>query len=162
MTVSADGTPESILDDTLISKSGDKPNGKPDDADHAAPSGWAFWSTDRTRTQTATPGGTQKQIGELAVADTPSQSHPEAAQFNEQRDGTKAKPKRNGSLLRRKRANPDKAELSGDSSATTPCQPRDQALPLEVYTRRKTTRPSRFREGRHPSRQDQTSFFRSL
>jgi hypothetical protein len=120
VTVSADGTPESILDDTLISKSDDKPNGKPDDADHAAPSGWAFWSTDKTRTQTATPGGTQKQIGELAVADTPSQSHPEAAQFNEQRDGTQAKPKRTGSLLRRKQANPDKLEQSGDSSATTP------------------------------------------
>jgi hypothetical protein len=116
VTVSADGTPESVLDDTLIGKSDEKP----DDADHTAPSGWAFWSTDKTRTQTATPGGTQKQIGELAVADTPSQSHPEAAQFNEQRDGTKAKPKRNGSLLRRKRANLDKLEQSGGSSATTP------------------------------------------
>jgi len=116
VTVSADGTPESILDDTLVGKS-DK---KRDDADHVAPSGWAFWSTDKTITQTATPGGTQKQIGELAVADTPSQSHPEAAQFNEQRDGAMAKPKRNGSLLRRKQAALDKPEQSGESSATTP------------------------------------------
>jgi hypothetical protein len=119
VTVSADGTPESVLDDTLVGKPDDKPDDKPDKADHDAPTGWAFWSTDKTRTQTTTPGGTQKQIGELAVADTPSQSHPEAAQFNEQRDGAKAKPKRNGSLLGRKRANLDKPEQPGVSPATT-------------------------------------------
>ncbi|KAM0698427.1 hypothetical protein Q7P36_001894 [Cladosporium allicinum] len=130
VTVSADGTPESMLDDTLVSRSDDKPNGKPDDADHDAPSGWAFWSTDKTRTQAATPGGTQKQIGELAVADTPSQSHPEAAQFNEQRDGAKAKPKRNGSLLRRKRANLDKPEQSGESPATTPVSTPRSSTPV--------------------------------
>lgn len=47
--------------------------------------GWAFWSKDSTGDTSPTPSGTQKQVGELAVADTPSQSHPEAAQFNEQR-----------------------------------------------------------------------------
>lgn len=130
VTVSADGTPESILDDTLARKSDDKPDDKPDNADTAAPSGWAFWSTDKTRTQAATPGGTQKQIGELAVADTPSQSHPEAAQFNEQRDGAKAKPRRNGSLLGRKRANLDKPEQSGGSSATTPVSTPRSSTPV--------------------------------
>ncbi|CAD0087414.1 unnamed protein product [Aureobasidium mustum] len=48
-------------------------------------SGWAFWSRAQGKDETETPNGTQRQIGELAVADTPSQSHPEAAQFNEQR-----------------------------------------------------------------------------
>ena len=48
-------------------------------------SGWAFWSRAEEKDQSETPGGTQRQVGELAVADTPSQSHPEAAQFNEQR-----------------------------------------------------------------------------
>lgn len=50
-------------------------------------SGWAFWSYDKPKDNAGppTPGDTQKQIGELAVADTTSQSHPEAAQFNEQR-----------------------------------------------------------------------------
>ncbi|KAK4910334.1 hypothetical protein LTR66_017438, partial [Elasticomyces elasticus] len=46
--------------------------------------GWAFWSKERSKNDIVTPSGTQKQIGELAVADTPSQSHPEVAQFNEQ------------------------------------------------------------------------------
>ena len=48
-------------------------------------SGWAFWSRAGEKDESETPGGTQRQVGELAVADTPSQSHPEAAQFNEQR-----------------------------------------------------------------------------
>jgi hypothetical protein len=48
-------------------------------------SGWAFWSRAEEKEESQTPNGTQRQVGELAVADTPSQSHPEAAQFNEQR-----------------------------------------------------------------------------
>jgi hypothetical protein len=46
--------------------------------------GWAFWSRAQDGGESSTPNGTQRQVGELAVADTPSQSHPEAAQFNEQ------------------------------------------------------------------------------
>ncbi|KAI4744805.1 hypothetical protein E4T50_04792 [Aureobasidium sp. EXF-12298] len=48
-------------------------------------SGWAFWSRAQGKDESEAPNGTQRQVGELAVADTPSQSHPEAAQFNEQR-----------------------------------------------------------------------------
>ncbi|KAL9074040.1 MAG: hypothetical protein Q9157_004530 [Trypethelium eluteriae] len=49
-------------------------------------SAWAFWSKDKPKDDgKATPGGTQKQVGEIAVADTPSQSRPEAAQYNEQK-----------------------------------------------------------------------------
>jgi hypothetical protein len=48
-------------------------------------SGWAFWSRAEEKEGSQTPNGTQRQVGEIAVADTPSQSHPEAAQFNEQR-----------------------------------------------------------------------------
>lgn len=49
------------------------------------PSGWAFWSRDKPQSnETADLNATHKQVGELAVADTPSQSAPEAAQFNEQ------------------------------------------------------------------------------
>lgn len=115
ITVSADGTPESTMDNTPIPK----PDDKQDTEQHTS-SGWAFWSTDKAKTPIATPGGTHKQIGELAVADTPSQSHPEAAQFNEQREIPKVKPKRAGSLLGRKRGAVDKAEQSGESSSTTP------------------------------------------
>lgn len=52
----------------------------------ASSSGWAFWSREQIDELSSTPNGTQRHIGELAVADTPSQSHPEAAQFNEGRE----------------------------------------------------------------------------
>jgi hypothetical protein len=74
-------------------------------SDRPKPSGWAFWSMDKATTagDTATANETQMQVGELAVADTPSQSHPEAAQFNEQRQERKnagpTTPKRASSLL---------------------------------------------------------------
>ncbi|KAF2185874.1 hypothetical protein K469DRAFT_631807 [Zopfia rhizophila CBS 207.26] len=48
-------------------------------------SGWAFWSREKPNgDDNGDPNSPQKQVGELAVSDTPSQSHPEAAQFNEQ------------------------------------------------------------------------------
>jgi hypothetical protein len=40
--------------------------------------GWAFWSTEMTGDDKS-----GKQVGELAVANTPSQDRPEAAQFNQ-------------------------------------------------------------------------------
>lgn len=46
-------------------------------------SGWAFWSSQRSDGKES--GATQKQVGELAVSNTPSQTKPEAAQFNEQK-----------------------------------------------------------------------------
>jgi hypothetical protein len=49
------------------------------------PVGWAFWFRDKPKTDDQPEEGTsQKQVGEIAVSNTPSQSHPEAAQFNEQ------------------------------------------------------------------------------
>ncbi|EMD58846.1 hypothetical protein COCSADRAFT_165101 [Bipolaris sorokiniana ND90Pr] len=49
------------------------------------PSAWAFWYRGKPEDEKK-PGdaGPQKHVGEVAVFDTPSQSHPEAAQFNEQ------------------------------------------------------------------------------
>ncbi|KAF2859971.1 hypothetical protein K470DRAFT_258315 [Piedraia hortae CBS 480.64] len=44
--------------------------------------GWAFWAGNRKSRANSTDGP-HKEVGELAVADTPSQSHPEAAQFEE-------------------------------------------------------------------------------
>ncbi|KAJ4376116.1 hypothetical protein N0V83_001397 [Neocucurbitaria cava] len=51
----------------------------------AKPSAWAFWYRGKPGEESkATEGGAQKHVGEVAVFDTPSQSNPEAAQFNEQ------------------------------------------------------------------------------
>ncbi|KAK7529514.1 uncharacterized protein J3D65DRAFT_642228 [Phyllosticta citribraziliensis] len=56
--------------------------------------GWAFWSRSQPKDfDQSDAASTHKQIGELAVADTPSQSHPEAAQFNEHRDEPPKEPK---------------------------------------------------------------------
>ena len=90
-------------------------------------SGWAFWSSDKLKDPLPTPGGTQKQIGEIAVADTPSQSHPEAAQFNAQPDDvtTAAKPisKRGGSLLRPTKGLKSRPTTASDSSSPLPLSP---------------------------------------
>ncbi|KAF2851728.1 hypothetical protein T440DRAFT_422357 [Plenodomus tracheiphilus IPT5] len=48
-------------------------------------SAWAFWYRGGPGDDNKpAEGGAQKHVGEVAVMDTPSQSHPEAAQFNEQ------------------------------------------------------------------------------
>jgi len=57
-------------------------------------SGWAFWSADKPKETPQVQDDAQKQVGEIAVANTPSQSHPEAAQFNEQREAKKSAPKK--------------------------------------------------------------------
>ncbi|KAF2216422.1 hypothetical protein CERZMDRAFT_33406 [Cercospora zeae-maydis SCOH1-5] len=86
------------------------------DADRPRSSGWAFWSKEKPQeTSNVNNEETQKQVGEIAVADTPSQSHPEAAQYNEQRD-PKAEVKRGSSLLRRGRKQKP-TDISGDTTA---------------------------------------------
>ena len=54
-------------------------------------SGWAFWSKEPPSPgpSPGIEGSVHKLVGELAVADTPSQSRPEAAQFNEQEQSSK-------------------------------------------------------------------------
>jgi hypothetical protein len=80
----AEGQPDAPVEPVA-----DAPQGPQNDAAAAtAPpkaSGWAFFfkaqpKTDGQSSETAA----HKQVGELAVSDSPSQSHPEAAQFNEQ------------------------------------------------------------------------------
>lgn len=120
--------PQIAAEDKKDSKNDAEPNATRTDSNEERPksSGWAFWSTDKPKEVAPTPGGTQKQVGELAVADTPSQSHPEAAQFNEQREEdslAKSSVMRTASLLRPKRGRPDKETgktSSGESSAVTP------------------------------------------
>lgn len=73
--------------------------------------GWAFWSSDKPGEKS--PGESERQVGELAVADTPSQSHPEAAQFNEQRDESTKAPSKNDKQASTlpKRGRGDKAKV---------------------------------------------------
>ncbi|KAF7195427.1 hypothetical protein HII31_03319 [Pseudocercospora fuligena] len=93
-----------------------EPSKRKDPEEQPKSSGWAFWSKEKTKDSTKGEEETQKQIGELAVADTPSQSHPEAAQYNQQPD-RKVEVKRSGSLLRRKRGRPESKDVSGETTA---------------------------------------------
>ncbi|KAF2475069.1 uncharacterized protein BDR25DRAFT_278981 [Lindgomyces ingoldianus] len=55
--------------------------------DPPKPSGWAFWIRQNPKVESNTAASLpHKQVGEVAVFDTPSQSNPEAAQFNEQEE----------------------------------------------------------------------------
>jgi hypothetical protein len=87
--------------------------------------GWAFWSRE---TPDAESGDIHKQVGELAVADTPSQTHPEAAQFNEQEESLPKEPPKEAAKaplksklgsLRGRTHGKDKEPLS---EATTPAK----------------------------------------
>nr|OQO27429.1 hypothetical protein B0A51_07880 [Rachicladosporium sp. CCFEE 5018] len=92
-------------------------------AERPKSAGWAFWSQDKTsKDESPTPGGTARQVGELAVADTPSQSHPEAAQFNEQREPKSSKPLPSDAsgLLKPKRSKKESSEIT----------PKDSTIPL--------------------------------
>ncbi|CAK3856455.1 Hypothetical predicted protein [Lecanosticta acicola] len=117
---------------------------KDDEEDRPKSSGWAFWSKDRSKDAAPTPEGADTEVGELAVADTPSQSHPEAAQFNqerEQRKQDKAELKRSSSLLRPKRGRPEKADnLSGDTTAAvTPIESQNQTPAVSQFQTPKET-----------------------
>ena len=84
---------------------------------------WAFWSKEKPGPEAKDEGPVHKQVGELAVADTPSQSQPEAAQFNEQEQQQqqqpppKEQPKPKANQSRGRQAAKDK---DGISKPTTP------------------------------------------
>ncbi|KAF3046858.1 hypothetical protein E8E12_003036 [Didymella heteroderae] len=101
----------------------------------AKASGWAFWYREPATDSKPADGETQKHVGEVAVFDTPSQSHPEAAQFNEQgqpktdtpepvKEPAKQKEsivkKSLGSLRGRSRKKADSKDLSNETPADTP------------------------------------------
>lgn len=101
----------------------------------AKASGWAFWYREPATDGNPADGETQKHVGEVAVFDTPSQSHPEAAQFNEQEqpkadapETVKEAPKQKeslvkksiGSLRGRSRKKAASKDLSSETPADTP------------------------------------------
>ena len=98
-------------------------------------SGWAFWYREPATVGNPAEGEAQKHVGEVAVFDTPSQSRPEAAQFNEQEqpkpdalEQAKQPPKSTesivkkslGSLRGRSRKKATSKDLSSETSTDTP------------------------------------------
>ncbi|KNG45485.1 hypothetical protein DDE82_008476 [Stemphylium lycopersici] len=117
------------------------------------PSAWAFWYRGKPEDE-KTPGeaGPQKHVGEVAVFDTPSQSNPEAAQFNEQ-EQTKSDsdvpkepqtapeerpaPKKSFASLR---GRPKTKAAGKDSPANTPSSSK-AATPTKISPVREPTKP---------------------
>ncbi|KAF2397812.1 hypothetical protein EJ06DRAFT_481470 [Trichodelitschia bisporula] len=77
----------SVTEPTASSQAASKPQ-PPKGPQRQKSTGWVFWS--KSQPSETDPN---KQVGELAVADTPSASHPEAAQFNEGEEAPKTTPK---------------------------------------------------------------------
>jgi hypothetical protein len=117
----ADPTTSTVSDNASVNSGRDSVRGP----SRKKSTGWAFWSPG---TPDAESGDVHKQVGELAVADTPSQTHPEAAQFNEQEEPLPKEPPKEvtktplksklGSLRGRSRGK-DKESLS---EASTPAK----------------------------------------
>lgn len=101
-------------------------------------SGWAFWARESTTDDAPATGGTERQVGELAVADTPSQSHPEAAQFNQERD-PKTLPKKSptNTSLKDKNGRVTAVASSVDSTTATPSDSPPQTRPQTPEPARK-------------------------
>ncbi|QIW94641.1 hypothetical protein AMS68_000159 [Peltaster fructicola] len=142
-----------------------KPDEPSDNDNQQRSSGWAFWSYERPKELVSTPNGTQKQLGEIAVADTPSQSHPEAAQFNEQRQKAKLDAAKAGALPSAKRARnsksaePEAPAVAAASQTTitlddTPVQPEETKTNTQRGKARRLDVPntvSPMFEGMYPS-----------
>jgi hypothetical protein len=91
------------------------------------PSGWAFWYTDKPSTHDKSVNGeAQRHVGEVAVLDTPSQSHPEAAQFNEQEQVATNTPRENPGQL------PKKESLAKKSFASLRGRPKAKSTASET------------------------------
>ena len=121
-----------------------KTDPKPDSktAQPSAPrksTGWAFWSREEPEDEQDT-SKTHKQVGEIAVEGTPSQNHPEAAQFNESaeqeqasKEITKGKPKsgRGRNVAKdsqQQPATPSKNTPSGSPDRKNPIEPKVAAV----------------------------------
>lgn len=104
-------------------------------------SAWAFWSREKPDSDTASDtASTHKQIGELAVADTPSQSHPEAAQFNEREESPqKAPPKIRGRKPSKQLTSKPSTPAKTSPTDSPALKPADQQAPIKET---QTTKPA--------------------
>jgi hypothetical protein len=120
--------PSNPLSGTGASTDANKMSGK--SAERKKSTGWAFWSRETPDSEDS--GDVHKQVGELAVADTPSQTNPEAAQFNEQEEPVSKEPPKSVARSIRERTRGKDKESS--SSASTPAK----TTPSHSPTRKST------------------------
>jgi hypothetical protein len=100
-------------------------------------SGWAFWSKEPDEPETNLEGSIHRHVGEIAVANTPSQSHPEAAQFNVvDQSLPKETPK---STLKKGRGRPPK--VTEGSASSTPLKTTPQPSPARIEAETSSKQP---------------------
>ncbi|KAJ4351671.1 uncharacterized protein N0V89_007014 [Didymosphaeria variabile] len=121
--------------------------------DRSNSQGWAFWFKSQPKAEVNKDGAiAHKLVGEVAVADTPSQSHPEPAQFNELEQPEAEAPKPAGVSQAKEPATTSRSFLSlrGRSRAKT--------VPKEIATdtpnSSKTVTPSKTSPTPSPTRPD--------
>ncbi|KAF2758858.1 hypothetical protein EJ05DRAFT_324217 [Pseudovirgaria hyperparasitica] len=100
--------------------------------------GWAFWSRENPKAKDDTDS-VHREVGEIAVADTPSQNHPEAAQFNEReeprsQEHTPAKARPHGKDSVKKSATSSTPSITNRGMKPKPIEDSDTAVqpPLKV------------------------------
>ena len=113
-------------------------------------SGWAFWYRENPKVDGKTDEGPNKHVGEVAVSDTPSQSHPEPAQFNEQEQAEDEAPKETSPptveepiakrSFRSLRGRPKSKSTSKDVPTKTPSSSKT-VTPSKTSPARSPTRP---------------------
>lgn len=125
----------------------------------AKASGWAFWYREPVADTKPADGQAQKHVGEVAVFDTPSQSHPEAAQFNEQEapksdspEPAKQPPKPKESLVKK-----SLGSLRGRSRKKTALQDLSNETPTITPTASAPVTPARSSPEREPASAQTTS-----
>ena len=124
----------------------------------AKASGWAFWYREPAKDGKLAEGEAQKHVGEVAVFDTPSQSHPEAAQFNEQEqpkadtapdapEQVKQEPKPKESIVKK-----SLGSLRGRSRKKAASQDLNNETPIDTPTSSAPATPTKASPERKPTR----------
>ncbi|KAF1972547.1 hypothetical protein BU23DRAFT_580903 [Bimuria novae-zelandiae CBS 107.79] len=115
--------------------------------------GWAFWFKSQPKAEVNSDGAVaHKLVGEVAVSDTPSQSHPEPAQFNELEQAKTDAPKAPEEALI------DEPAASRRSFLSLRGRTRAKTAPKEIVTdtpsSSKTVTPSKTSPAPSPTRPD--------
>lgn len=133
--------PSTTSDTASINSGKDSVRGTP----RKKSTGWAFWSREAPDGES---GEVHKQVGELAVADTPSSTRPEAAQFNEQEEPPVKESAKEAAIvplrsklgsLRGRNRGKDKEPLS---EASTPAKVTPSGSPTRKLEKTPDTKPN--------------------
>lgn len=114
---------------------------------------WAFWFKSQPKVEINSDGAVaHKLVGEVAVSDTPSQSHPEPAQFNELEQPKSDAPEVPQEPVVEEPATPKRSFLSFPGRSRAKTAPKD--VVTDTPTSSKTVTPSKTSPVLSPTRPD--------